>query len=377
MPTIEQLMFNQLSPDEATIISNELGIPREQLNRTQLPVQQNHLFTPQYNPYQYMQSYNGYYPSYYTYPQTQYNPYQYSQPTTYPYYQQYSSYPQYSAQYYEAQQNNYQQQAYMDNKFMYNPYYNYIKLMSSYDPNKKTQNTYFGYSAYNNSSNTYGFDYNDSLSQGMTMDDFLKNQYNTFARITEGVSKTLNGQINTDKDVVDHYKGETKIPEPVDYEKAYGLKFNKLIYTPEAKALNSHASHIDAIISNGERQKQIEEYNKAGIYAAREEFSRKQKEKLPDTTTLAEFLKNGCQLYAEACYQLYVDSTKKDMTNSYDTTTFGNFAKYGATPSSGYFSNMYNPVDVSDITITLPDHLKNNYDKRRDAFISAIINKNM
>lgn len=403
---IQELDLNQLSPEEIAIISNELGIPKQEVaNGNNNAPSQTQQFTPQYNPYQYMQPnpynqntqqyYGGYYQQPVQYNPTQYqqygyNPYQYQ--STYqqygynyqyqnPYYNQYpnqySTYP----QYYQTQQpdyNAYQQQYYMDNKFMYNPYYSYIKLMTNYDPNRQSPyNTYFGYSAYNyNPASQYGMNpTNEQISTYGGVDGFLKSQYEIFMRISKGVS-SLNKPLS-DNQIIDHYKKETKMPDPVDVEKETGLTFNRIIYTPEQQRINNNQMHVDQIAMISERNEQIFKYNKMMADKAREEFSRRQKERLPDTTTFAQFLKVGGQIYAEALYDEYIQTCRRNMTNSYNQSKFSSFVNNGGI-NQGYFGNIFRPAtDISDITITLPDHLKNNYDKRRDKFIEAIINKTM
>lgn len=391
---IQELDLNQLSPDEISLISNELGIPKQEIvNGNSSQTQQ---FTPQYNPYQYMQNnpYNQqvqYGGNYYQYQQPQYTygyNYQYQQQIPYqqygynyqyqnPYYQypnQYSCYPQY---YQQPDYNAYQQQYYTDNKFMFNPYCSYIKLMANYDPNKQNSyNTYFGFSPYNyNPASQYGMNpTNEQISTYGSVDNFLKSQYNVFMRISKGVS-SLDKNLS-DNQIIDHYKKETKMPDPVDVEKELGLTFNRIVYTPEQQRVNNNQIHIDQIAMASERNNQIAKYNKMMADKAREEFSRKQKERLPDTTTFAQFLKVGGQLYAEALYDEYIHTARRNMTNSYSQSKFNTFVNNGI--NQGYFGNMYRPAtDISDITITLPDHLKNNYDRRRDKFIEAIINKTM
>lgn len=393
---IQELDLNQLSPDEISLISNELGIPKQEIINGNSP--QSQQFMPQYNPYQYMQNnpynqqvlygnYNPYQqPQYgyvYPYQQTPYQMYGYNYQYQNPYYNnyqnpyqnQYSCYPQYNYQ--QPDYNAYQQQYYMDNKFMFNPYYAYIRLMTNYDPNKQNSyNTYFGYSPYSyNPASQYGMNpTNDQISDYGSVDNFLKSQYDVFMRISKGVS-SLDKNLS-DNQIIDHYKKETKMPDPVDVEKEVGITFNRIVYTPEQQRVNNNQMYINQIAMISERNNQIAKYNKMMADKAREEFSRKQKERLPDTTTFAQFLKVGGQLYAEALYDEYIHTSRKNMTNSYNQSAFSNFVNNGI--NQGYFGNMYRPAtDISDITITLPDHLKNNYDRRRDKFIEAIINKTM
>ena len=200
---IEHLSGSQLSPQEVQFIAEEFGCTPEQVRAGQLPTKPINQYTPQYNPYQQIPSYN-YQPSY---PQPQYYQPIYNQygqayqpyPTGYTsMYQNYQApptiYPQYSynpngpvqdmyghwynsyADMMFSQSKQQIHQDYRNHILEGNPFAQYIQLVADYEPQNQNT-TYYGYTPQFTPVNTYGFTMDeDDKAIFKTQDKYLENQ---------------------------------------------------------------------------------------------------------------------------------------------------------------------------------------------------------
>ncbi len=98
------------------------------------------------------------------------------------------------------------------------------------------------------------------------------------------------------------------------------------------------------------------------------------KRRFPDDISLYEFLKNAGELYVEGMIERD-RKNRKDKTQVYSATDYSKLLN--AHSHNSFFPEVFGSQrpDLGDMEITLPSHLKNERDQRRQMFLDAIITR--
>lgn len=153
-------------------------------------------------------------------------------------------------------------------------------------------------------------------------------------------------------------------------------KFLNEIYDP----VEFKTSKEDLEIQNTYRLMNIDQYNMSmgityqnPLYYAMGRVQEKHQERLNPNMDLAEFLEISGELISDSIKQ-EVLMKRKDINNLYNRSDYQKLIDLRSGNSS--FPGTFKPnANIDDMEISLPEHLKNNYQKRKEMFLEALINR--
>ena len=390
---IEHLSGSQLSPQEVQFIAEEFGCTQEQVRAGQLPTQPINQYTPQYNPYQQIQSYNYQQPYPQQYYQPMYNQYGQPYPTGYvSMYQNYQPsptiYPQQS--YYNpngpvqdaygnwhnsyadmmiSQSKQQIQQDYRNHVLEGNPFAQYIQLVTDYEPQQNTTTTYYGYTPQYTQTNTYGFTMDeDDKVIFKTQDKYLENQKKVFESLSRG-AMIASGKNVDGVDIKQYYKDQITA-DVTGVEK----DINSLNLPQEVVNLRGNGDKL-AYYETMSKREELNSYNtRNNLVNAMNRQMDEVRKITPETMTLSEFLKIGGKLYGDALFEDHTKQYRRDMQNAYEAAHYNSMVRPPLNDPNYYNSMFRFGANVDDITISAPAFLKRNYEERRQRFIDSVKN---
>lgn len=230
----------------------------------------------------------------------------------------------------------------------YNTMNNNMGNMNGYYNNNNVYNN-----MYNNYYNPYLAAQQEQMRQAQLMEQ-QRAQSDMFKSISRKVNKSLGREV--DDEYLKRYDPED--PRQVKQDE-------ELIITNRLLNL-----HYNGYYGNYEAQRFIEANNR---------HFEQIKQQYPDDMSMLEFSEKFADIYVEHLQDKEKES-RKNLTQLYDRNGYNQLIQMHKN-SNNYFSTVFqggNPnreVTIDDMEVKLPNHMQNEYQARRQAFLSAILNK--
>lgn len=235
-----------------------------------------------------------------------------------------------------------------------NPINNMMPIGSQgYNTNMNNMNGYYN-NMYNNYYNPYLAAQQQQIQQAKLMEQ-QRAQSDMFKSISKNINKALGREV--DDEFLKRYDPQDPRQQQVDEELAITNRLLNLHY-------NGYYGNYEAI-------RYIEANNR---------HFEQVRQQLPDDMSMLEFSEKFGDIYVEYLNDRERES-RKNLTQLYDRNGYNQLIQMHKN-SNNYFSSVFQGgnqnqgvVSIDDMEVKLPNHLQNEYQARKQAFLNSILNK--
>lgn len=221
-----------------------------------------------------------------------------------------------------------------------------------YNTNQPTMGGYYN-NIYNNYYNPYLAQQQEQLRQAQLMEQ-QRAQSDLFKSISKNVNKALG--VEVDDEYLKRYDPEVEKAKNVDEELLITNKLMNLHYN----GYYGNYQAISYIEANNKHYEQV-------------------KQQYPDDMSMLDYSIKFADLYVEYLQDKEKQS-RKNLTQLYDRNGYNQLIQMHKNPNN-YFSSVFQggnnnrDVSIDDMEIKLPNHMNNEYQMRRQAFMQSILGK--